>query len=189
MSQAGINNVKGGGGGGTPVMYLTGNTGGEVPPTANNINIVGTGGVLVTGDPGTSTLTITSGDNFLMGTATTTGAATAIISNGGPVDIPLATAGSAASVRVNLVGYDKTAGLAVGGELIGLVRNVAGTLTVVNVDITQNDDDEDHDVAWTLVTSGTNIQVQVTGTANATPPGTGSDVIDWSAIIDYVTVS
>ncbi len=58
MSQAGIINMSGGGGGGTPVQTLTGNTGGAVPPTANNINILGAGAVTVTGNPGTSTLTI-----------------------------------------------------------------------------------------------------------------------------------
>lgn len=58
MSQAGIINISGGGGGGSPVETLTGNTGGAVSPTANNINVVGTGAVSVTGNPGTSTLTI-----------------------------------------------------------------------------------------------------------------------------------
>lgn len=58
MSQAGIVNVSGGGGGGSPVQTLTGNTGSAVPPTANNINVVGTGAVNVAGNPGTSTLTI-----------------------------------------------------------------------------------------------------------------------------------
>lgn len=50
-------------GGSTPVgpvvETLTGNSGGPVGPTANNINILGAGGVLVAGNPGTSTLTIT----------------------------------------------------------------------------------------------------------------------------------
>ena len=58
MSQAGIINVAGGGGGGAPIQTLTGNSGGAVPPTANNINVVGTGAITVTGNPGTSTLTI-----------------------------------------------------------------------------------------------------------------------------------
>jgi len=61
MSQAGITNIAGGGGGGSPILTLTGNAGGPVPPTANNVNIVGAGGVVVTGNPGTSTLTITVG--------------------------------------------------------------------------------------------------------------------------------
>jgi hypothetical protein len=38
---------------------LTGNTGGPVPPTAGNINVIGAGTVLVSGNPATSTLTIT----------------------------------------------------------------------------------------------------------------------------------
>ena len=58
MSQAGINNIGGGGGGGSPVETLTGNNGVAVPPTANNINILGTGPITVTGNSGTSTLTI-----------------------------------------------------------------------------------------------------------------------------------
>jgi hypothetical protein len=58
MSHAGINDATGGGGGN--VQTLTGNSGGPVPPSGNNINIVGSGGVLVSGDPGTSTLTITA---------------------------------------------------------------------------------------------------------------------------------
>lgn len=56
MSQAGryISNTGPGG----FVQTLTGNTGGAVPPTGGNINVVGTGGVTVAGNPGTSTLTI-----------------------------------------------------------------------------------------------------------------------------------
>lgn len=58
MSQAGA--LNSGGGGGTGVQTLTGNTGGAVGPTANNINVVGSGAITVTGNPGTSTLTIAS---------------------------------------------------------------------------------------------------------------------------------
>lgn len=43
------------------VETLTGNTGGPVPPTGNNINVVGDGAtVTVAGNPGTSTLTIST---------------------------------------------------------------------------------------------------------------------------------
>jgi hypothetical protein len=58
MSQAGF--FLPGGGGSAIVETLTGNTGGAVGPTGNNINVVGAGQVYVTGDPGDSTLTITS---------------------------------------------------------------------------------------------------------------------------------
>ena len=58
MSQMGSLGSGGGGGGG--VQELTGNSGGAVLPTLGNINIIGSSGVTVTGDPGTSTLTITA---------------------------------------------------------------------------------------------------------------------------------
>jgi hypothetical protein len=44
----------------TVTETLTGNTGGPVPPTGNNINIVGTGALSVDGVPATSTLTISA---------------------------------------------------------------------------------------------------------------------------------
>ncbi len=49
---------KGVNGSGAPVVEtLTGNSGGAVGPTANNINTVGTGSITIVGNPGTSTLT------------------------------------------------------------------------------------------------------------------------------------
>lgn len=56
MSQ--ITNLFGpGGGGGAIVQTLTGNSGGAVPPTAGNINVVGGNNINIVGNPGTSTLT------------------------------------------------------------------------------------------------------------------------------------
>jgi predicted RNase H-like HicB family nuclease len=61
MSQAGIINIAGGGGGGSPVQTLTAEPSGTVvPPTANNINIASGTGISVTGNAGTSTITITA---------------------------------------------------------------------------------------------------------------------------------
>lgn len=55
------------------VATLTGNSGGAVSPTAGNINVVGSGIVTVTGNPGTSTLTIAvSGDLDYAVTSTST---------------------------------------------------------------------------------------------------------------------
>lgn len=56
MSQYTVSFVPGGS---STVDTLTGNTGGPVPPTAGNINVIGAGMVSVAGNPGTSTLTIT----------------------------------------------------------------------------------------------------------------------------------
>lgn len=55
-----ILNNSSGSSGGSSVTTITGNSGGAVPPTAGNINIIGAGGVTVSGTPGTSTLTITA---------------------------------------------------------------------------------------------------------------------------------
>lgn len=66
MSQAGIINVAGDGT--TAVETLTGNSGGAVPPTLNNINIIGVGKVSVLGIPGTSTLVISESSSELVWT-------------------------------------------------------------------------------------------------------------------------
>lgn len=58
MSQAGILNVSGGGGGGSPIESIEGNDGIPVPPTANIIHVVGTGSITTAGTPATSTLTV-----------------------------------------------------------------------------------------------------------------------------------
>lgn len=55
------------------VVSLTGNSGGAVGPDGSgNINVVGSGGVLVTGDPSTNTLTITAGTSVLNYTTVST---------------------------------------------------------------------------------------------------------------------
>lgn len=65
-----------GGGGGSNVETLTGNSGGAVSPTANNIDTIGTGSITVVGNPGTSTLTAEltglTQYNLLIGQGTTT---------------------------------------------------------------------------------------------------------------------
>ncbi len=56
------------------VATLTGNSGGAVGPSLGNINIVGSGDITVTGNPGTSTLTISGGadqDYTIVSTSTT----------------------------------------------------------------------------------------------------------------------
>ncbi len=64
------------------VSTLTGNVGGPVPPTANNINVVGDGTiVLVTGNPGTSTLTITVDDSVPTAFTTDSGTASPVLNN------------------------------------------------------------------------------------------------------------
>ena len=85
MSQIG-SFFPGGGGGGSPVETITGNSGGAVGPNgAFNINIVGSGTISVVGNPGTNTLTIS---DSAAGTITSVlGTANEITStnSGGPI--------------------------------------------------------------------------------------------------------
>jgi hypothetical protein len=139
---------------------------------------VGTGGVTVAGTPGTSTLTISLSDTFLSGTAQTVNAGTANIN----VNVPVPISDSVVNIRANIAGYAKAAGLAIGGELIGAVRNVGGVLTVIGTpDLTKNNDVTLSAWSANLVVSGTNALVQVTGVNTFT--------INWKAIIDFVTAT
>ena len=108
------------------------------------------------------------------GTATTVGAVTADIN----VNIPIPN-NSATNIRVNLAGYTSS-NLAVGGEVIGLARNVAGTVSVIPApDLTKNNDPTMAAWSATLIASGTNVVVRVTGVAGVT--------INWRAFIDIVS--
>lgn len=89
MSQAGIINAESGPLPADVLETLTGNSGGAVSPdTLHNINIVGTGGVTVTGDPTTHTLSIAGA-----------GAATITIDTDN---------GSATGTTLNLLAYQGT---------------------------------------------------------------------------------
>lgn len=176
MSQAGILNV---GGSSPPVLEtLTGNTGGAVPPTGNNINVVGTGSITVTGNPATSTLTISINDNIVTGTATTTDGTT-YVPFSASANIPLPTASTCVSIRANMAGMDTSNNLAIGGELIGCAKNVAGVVSIVGTsDLTKNNDNTLS--AWTanLTSSGTNVQVEVRGV--------GAHTINWRCVVEYI---
>lgn len=61
------------------VETLTGNSGGAVGPSGNNINVIGAGGVTVAGNPGTSTLTISvSGSGMTWNEVTGTSASMSV---------------------------------------------------------------------------------------------------------------
>lgn len=114
MSQSGSYSAGGGGGGG--ISTLTGNSGGAIGPTAGNVTIVGTGGVLVSGNPGTSTLTIS-----------------AVVGN-----LTFATDGTPAMPAANTINIDGSANISTNGAgstvTISLANspNIAGNLTVGN---------------------------------------------------------
>lgn len=180
MSQAGIISTTSGPVPPTvPTSFITDS--GTAIPAANVLNVVtpggGTQGISTSGAGSTITITLTNSP--LVGTATTTGASSANIN----VNIPVPN-NSVVSVRANIAGYDTTADLAIGGELLASAKNVAGVVTIVgNPDRTKNNDILLNDATWTLIVSGTNAVVQVTGTGS----GGGADVIQWRAIIDTIT--
>ncbi len=165
--------------GNIPTQFTTDNSTVAIP-SSNNINVFtpgnGTQGIATSASGSTITITLT--DTTLSGTAQTVNASTANIS----VSVPVATSDSVVNIRANITGYAKTAGLAVGGELIGAVKNVAGVLTVVQEpEITQNNDALLAAWAATFVVSGTNAFIRVTGVLGYT--------MNWTAIIDYVTAT
>ncbi len=88
---------------------LTGNSGGAVSPTLNNINIVGTGSLTIVGSPGTSTLTTQL--TGLTNHAVLVGAGTATITNVGPTATAgqvLQSAGSSADPVFSTATYPAT---------------------------------------------------------------------------------
>lgn len=167
-----------------PTSFLTDN-GSTATPFANILRVFTPGNGLqgiatsaITSVNPNDTLLITLTDTTLRGTAQTVNAGTANIN----VNIPLATSNSSVNVRANIVGYAKGAGLALGGEIIGVVSNVGAVLTVIQVpEITKNNSSLLTSWSATLITSGTNVLVQVTGVLGYT--------INWTAIIDSVTAT
>ena len=158
-----------------PTSFVTDS--GTATPAADILNVVtpgsGTQGIMTSGAGSTITITLT--DTMMTGTAQTIGATNANLT---PV-IALATSNSVANIRANIAGYAKTAGLALGGEIIGAVRNVGGVLTILQTsDLTQNNDSLLSPWTASFSLSGTNIQVQVTGVATYT--------INWTGVIDVV---
>ncbi len=134
MSQAGLINMSGGGGSGTPIQTITGDTGGPVPPTANNINIVGgnstqnnTLGITVAGNAGTSTETVTL-TNRITGTATTTDAITPMT----VYTFPLGTTPGTYLFTSKFVVYDLTDSLSAGYASEATVRTDGATATLLS---------------------------------------------------------
>jgi hypothetical protein len=113
MSQAGT--FSAGGGGGSDVETLTGNSGGAVSPTGGNINVIGSGDITVTGNPGTSTLTISSsgssGISTLDGDTGSATGSTVTIAGGSNIS----TSASGATVTINLINSPSVSGSVTAG--------------------------------------------------------------------------
>lgn len=184
MSQAGILNIAGGGGGGTPIQTLTGDSGGAVPPTANNIFVVGgtstsnnINGITVVGNPGTSTETFTLTNRYTQ-TATTVGATTATVT------ILSALVAGTYTLDMNIAAYATAGGPAGNGyTIVGAVKSDGVTSSLCGgVGAQQKDSFEDVVGANAVMNvSGNTITVVFTGAAGVT--------FDWIVTGTYVLVS
>jgi hypothetical protein len=142
-----------GSGGAGPITTLTGNSGGAVPPTAGNINVVGSGSITVTGNPGTSTLTISSsgsGITSITGDSGGAQAGPAITLTGGTSGAVFAGAANTLTMsfnNVNLPTTTTTVGqVTIGGAIFAhslgtanaFVGNLAGSLSMTTASAVNN---------------------------------------------------
>jgi hypothetical protein len=180
MSQAGIINVAGGGGGGAPIQTLTGNDGIAVPPTANNIFVLGgtstvnnTNGITTIGNAGTSTETFTLTNRASVSSITSDGAGqTQTVLLITPTDT------TSISFRCLITGYDVLGNTSIGGEQIGLARKSGGTVVVVGTNDTFDESDASLNTAdWNVISTSPTLSIQFVGVAGRT--------INWRALFEY----
>lgn len=183
MSQAGIINVAGGGGGGAPVETITGNDSIAVPPTANNIFLVGgslstnnTNGITTTGNAGASTETVNL-TNRVQGTVTTADATPTTLTS-----FDLGATPGVYNFDIQIGGFDTTDIAGVGYFISGSVRTTGAVAVLVGTpDKIVNEEAATIACDANLIVSGNNAIVQVTGIAATS--------INWRALSQYIFVS
>lgn len=169
---------------GTPgvpdIEFIAGNTGGAVPgDAAFTVNILGDSGsnLTVTGTPLTSTLVISS-TNVLNGTGTTVGNTTADL-----ITFSLGGTPKCYKFRFEVAGFNSSTPAGCGYQINATVRTTGAAATVIS--IPDGDTDEDAaievDSDWTVVASGNNAILRVTGTTGLT--------INWVAQGYYISAS
>jgi len=182
MSQI-YKSILGGGGPGTPILSVTGDSGGAVFPTANNIFLIGGSsttnnikGITVIGNPGTSTETFTL-TNRISGSGTT--------ANATPLNIATFSLGATPGVYnfdIQIVGYDLTDLAGCGYFISGSVRTTgAAAILVGTPDKITNEEAATVACDANLVVSGNNAIIQVTGIA--------AKNINWVSLSQYIFIS
>jgi hypothetical protein len=175
--------ISGGGGGGSPVETLTGDTGGPVPPTANNIDIIGgsssinnINGLLVAGNSASSTEVVTLTNRFYSSAITTTNTPTNLFT------FPLDIVGASYNFTVTTAVYDRTNNK--GGTYTAMfgVRTNGTTPVIIGFTTPLNSEDAElNPSSFTLNVSGNNFIVTITGIAATT--------ISWNSLVTYVVAS
>lgn len=139
---------------------------GAAVPQANILRVTGVNGIQTfqpTLVPGVLEI------GYNEGSVTTVGAVTSTILTISPTN------NSAQTYQFLIAGYDSANGLAIGGQLLGVCRNVAGTLTVLATPDRFFDSDAALNTgSFNMVASGATLLVQVIGVAGHT--------IDWTVI-------
>lgn len=156
------------------VETLTGDSGGAVGPTGGNIDVLGGTGIVTTGNPGTSTLTIaTVADGFETVTVQTVGAVTG--------DLFTFTVGEDESINIfaNVVGAVSDYSASLVGTVNGGARRVAaGATALIGSPIASFNEDSGGAPLLDIVVSGNDVIVQVTGVA--------AETWNWRGLIQFV---
>lgn len=160
------------------VETLTGDFGGAIGPDgAFNINLLTGEGLTTTGVPASNTITITRDDTPYSGTGQTVGAVTANL-----ISIPLGGTPATYAIEARISGFESTTPAGCGYSLFGTFRTT-GVAAVVcgTVDKITNEEAALVLANATMVASGNNAVVQVTGVAALT--------INWKAFTIQTMVS
>lgn len=180
MSQ--IGQYSTGGGAGT-LSTLTGNTGGAVSPTAGNINVVGTGSISVTGNPGTSTLTISASASGVTSITGNTGSAQtgALTLSGGTTGLAFDSTTTTITMSASQLNLPTPTNAGVGA----ITNNNVITFTTFGVNTfvgpTSND--------LTTLTGSDNVALSAEGCAQNLTSGTFNIAIGSSALSSETTGS
>lgn len=152
-------------------LTLTGDTGGPISPSANNINIVGGPGVSVSGNNGTHTLTVNISGTVTATVQTTNATPTLLYA------VPVAS-NQAVEISLSVIAPQNTYATAIGGRLTAVGRNAGAGAIVVGAPQGNLIYDSGGSPAVTFVASAGNIDINVTGVAATT--------YNWSAVIQLL---
>jgi hypothetical protein len=172
MSQL-INFGPTGGGGGGAVDFLTGNVGGPVGPTGNNIFVLGNSTIETVGNPGASTITIYDNSKIVEQVTTVDATPTSL------VDYPVPLNGSI-TLSLLLTASDNTQSQGVAGTLVAGARRAGAGPTLIGVPTVSLSQDFGTPVNVNAVISGNNLEIQVIGVAATT--------ITWKGLISIISL-